>query len=77
MAASPEHLLAMKVLAARENRDVEDIRFLVGQIGLRSLDDVLRLVADVYPDERVSKRARLLLEDVLSLPPSGTATPAP
>jgi len=43
-AASPEHLLAMKVLAARR-RDAEDIRFLVKHLHLASAQEVLALVA--------------------------------
>jgi predicted nucleotidyltransferase len=62
-AASPEHLLAMKVLAARR-RDAEDIRFLVKHLGLARTDDVLALCADIFPDEDLPSRARLVLEDV-------------
>ncbi len=62
-AASPEHLLAMKVLAARR-RDAEDIRFLVKHLHLNSVQDVLALCAEIFPDEDVPARARLVLEDV-------------
>jgi predicted nucleotidyltransferase len=61
-AASPEHLLAMKVLAARR-RDAEDIRFLVKHLNLTTADEVLALCAEVFPDEEVPARARLVLED--------------
>ena len=61
-AASPEHLLAMKVLAARR-RDGGDIRFLIRQLGLASVDQVLTLCADVFPDEPVPDRARLIVEE--------------
>jgi hypothetical protein len=61
-AASPEHLLAMKVLAARR-RDADDIRFLVKHLGMATADDVLALCAEVFPDEEVPPRARLVLED--------------
>jgi hypothetical protein len=61
-AASPEHLLAMKVLAARR-RDSDDIRFLVKHLGLSAVTDVLALCAEVFPDEEVPARARLVLED--------------
>ena len=63
VAASPRHLLAMKVLAARR-RDTGDITFLVRHLGLTSTDEVLRLCASVFPDEPVPDRARLVLEDV-------------
>jgi hypothetical protein len=62
-AASPEHLLAMKVLAARR-RDAEDIRFLVKRLRLASAEDVLALCAEIFPDEDVPARAKLVLEDV-------------
>lgn len=63
-AASPEHLLAMKVLAARR-RDNDDIRLLVAHLGLRTPDEVLALCREVFPDEELPARARLLLEDVI------------
>jgi hypothetical protein len=66
-AASPEHLLAMKVLAARR-RDVEDISFLIKHLDLGSVDGVLALCAEVFPDEEVPARARLVLEDVFGAP---------
>jgi hypothetical protein len=62
-AALPEHLLAMKVLAARR-RDADDIRFLVKHLGLTSATDALALCADIFPDEGVPDRARLVLEDI-------------
>jgi hypothetical protein len=62
-AASPEHLLAMKVLAARR-RDAEDIRFLIERLKLTSAEDVLALCRYVFPDEDVPGRARLVLDDV-------------
>ncbi|MGH3259195.1 MAG: hypothetical protein ACRDOU_27980 [Streptosporangiaceae bacterium] len=61
-AASPEHLLAMKVLAARR-RDVEDISYLVKRLGLSSTAEVLAVSAAVFPDEQVPDRARMILED--------------
>lgn len=59
-AASPEHLLAMKVLAARR-RDLDDIRFLSRHLGLTSVDQALRLCAEVFPDEPVPPRAERIL----------------
>jgi predicted nucleotidyltransferase len=64
-AASPEHLLAMKVLAARR-RDAEDIETLVKHLQLDSIEPVLAICADVFPEEAVSDRARLILEDIFS-----------
>ncbi len=53
----------MKVLAARR-RDADDIRLLIDHLGLTSSDQVLRLCAEIFPDEEVPGRARLVLEDV-------------
>ena len=66
-AASPEHLLAMKVLAARR-RDADDIRFLVRHLQLSTADEVLALCVEIFPDEDPPARARLVLEDVFSDP---------
>ncbi|WFE57166.1 DUF6036 family nucleotidyltransferase [Micromonospora sp. WMMD712] len=62
-AASAEHLLAMKVLAARR-RDAEDIRFLVDHLRLTRAEEVLDLCAEIFPEEEVPGRARLVLDDV-------------
>ena len=64
-AASPEHLLAMKALAARP-RDAEDIRQLARVLGLRTVDDVLASVREVFPEEEPPQRLRLLLEDIFT-----------
>jgi hypothetical protein len=63
IAASPKHLLAMKTLAARR-RDVDDIRVLTKSLGLTRPDEVFAVCAEVFPDEPVPDRARLVLEDV-------------
>jgi predicted nucleotidyltransferase len=63
-AASPEHLLAMKVLAARR-RDTEDISHLIKHLQLSTVAEVLAVCADVFPDEPVPDRARLILEDLI------------
>jgi hypothetical protein len=62
-AASPEHLLAMKVLAGRP-RDADDIRFLVQRLGLVSAEGVFALCAEIFPAEPVPDRAKLLIEDI-------------
>jgi hypothetical protein len=73
MAASPEHLLAMKVMAARQIQDAGDIRFLVRHLGLTSVAEVLEVVGDAFPEYHVDERARLLVEDILDQmrPPAG------
>lgn len=62
-AASPEHLLAMKVLAGRR-RDAEDVEVLVSHLGLTSTAQVLAVCAEVFPEEEVPPRARLILDGI-------------
>lgn len=62
----PEHLLAMKVRAARSARDAEDIRLLLGHLDLRAVDDVVALVARYFPEDPLSERSRMLVEDLLN-----------
>ncbi|GAA2527934.1 DUF6036 family nucleotidyltransferase [Winogradskya humida] len=62
-AASPEHLLAMKVLAGRR-RDADDVKVLVAHLEFTSVAQVLALCADVFPEEEVPPRARLILEGI-------------
>jgi predicted nucleotidyltransferase len=62
-AASPEHLLAMKALAARP-RDAQDIRQLTEVLNLHTVAEVLALVQDIFPEEEPPARLRLLLEDI-------------
>jgi len=45
-------------------RDADDIRFLVKHLRLASADDVLALCTEIFPEEPVPDRARLVLEDV-------------
>jgi len=53
----------MNVHAARR-RDAEEIRFLVEHLGLASTEQVLSLCAEIFPEEEVPGRARLVLDDV-------------
>jgi hypothetical protein len=63
LAASPEHLLAMKAFAARP-RDAEDIRQLAQVLGLRTVADVLASVHETFPEQEPPERLRPLLEDL-------------
>ena len=62
-AASPQQLLAMKVLSARR-RDVDDITLLVEHLGLTDPAEVLALCAKVFPGEPLPGRVDVLLDDV-------------
>jgi predicted nucleotidyltransferase len=62
--ASPEHLLAMKAIATRR-RDIDDLRILIGVLGLTTVDQVIAICSRIFPDEMLPDRARLALEDLL------------
>jgi predicted nucleotidyltransferase len=66
-AASPEHLLAMKAIAARR-RDLDDLRVLIGVLGLTTSEQVVAVCRRVFPDEPLADRARLALEDLFEVP---------
>ena len=61
--ASPEHLLAMKAMAARR-RDTEDLRFLVDHLGLTTVEQVFAVCLRVFPDQALPDRAGLVLADL-------------
>lgn len=64
----PEYLLAMKCMAARigatadEATDVGDIVFLIRHLKLRSAKDVLGLVGQYYPANRIPVKTQYLVE---------------
>jgi len=63
MVASPDHIFAMKALAAR-TRDVDDLRSLAALAGVDTVDDALRICRDFYPDEALSPRAVGVLQEL-------------
>lgn len=63
---SPEYLLAMKVLASRaESFDLDDIKFLVDRLNLQTVEAVLNLVANYYPNKNIKPETQFLLEEIL------------
>lgn len=63
MAASPEHVFAMKALAAR-TRDVDDLRLLAGILGIETAEEALRICTSFFPDDPVPERTKMVLEDL-------------
>ena len=61
--ASPEHLLAMKAMAARR-RDKDDLWLLVDLLRLTAPEQVVAVCARVFPDEALPDRAKLVLADL-------------
>lgn len=68
MAASPRYLLALKLLAARRE-DEADIRWLLEQLGIRTVQEALDVVLEVYPEAQLLPKTRFILEEILSSAP--------
>jgi hypothetical protein len=62
-AASPETLLALKVLAHRVGEDEDDLRLLVDHLGLDQADQVLAIAEQTYGD-RLDPAARFFVEQI-------------
>lgn len=62
---SPTHLLAMKALAARSYADIDDITLLCDRLGVTNLTEVEAICARVFPNEPLSSRARIVVEDIV------------
>jgi hypothetical protein len=56
-AASPRYLLAVKLLAARVDRDQDDIRALYGLCGPITAEEGMRLLETTYPSHLIAPRA--------------------
>lgn len=63
LAASPRHLLAMKVRAARQS-DIADIIVLARLVGATSAEELRRITAQVLGDHPLSQRSRAVLADL-------------
>jgi hypothetical protein len=62
--ASPQYLLAMKLMAMRFGEDDEDIEILLSACGLRSVEDVLDLLKRIYPSQEPPPKTRFFLEEL-------------
>lgn len=62
--ASPEYLLAMKLYASRDDRDLDDAVVLFNQLGYTSKQDCIDLLVNTYPVGQLLPRHRYLAEEV-------------
>ncbi len=62
--ASPRYLMAMKVAAARVERDADDIVALYRLSRFESVDEVLDFVGRTYPHLQLAPRVQYLLEEL-------------
>jgi Nucleotidyltransferase of unknown function (DUF6036) len=63
LAASPETLLALKVLAHRIGEDEDDLRLLAAELNLERADQVLAVAERTYGD-RLDPAARFFVEQI-------------
>ena len=71
---SPHYLLALKVQAARIDRDQDDIRFLARETGAKTADDVLRIAEQVIGSNRLLPKAQFIVQEMF---PEDSAEPSP
>jgi hypothetical protein len=62
--ASPQYLLAMKLMAMRFGEDDEDIEVLVRECGLHSAQEALELLKHMYPAREPLPKTRFFLEEL-------------
>ena len=62
--ASPRYLLAMKLLASRTDRDVDDIRALYELCGFSTAEEGLNLLTSFYPERVILPRVQFLLQEL-------------
>lgn len=61
----PGYLLAMKAIAARlDTHDAQDLRTLIGHLGLRRAEEVLQVVEGYYPRNQIPARTQFFLEEL-------------
>ncbi len=61
---SPRYLLALKVQAARIDRDSDDIDILAKECGASTADEVLDIAADVIGADRLQPKAQFLIKQL-------------
>lgn len=68
--ASPAYLLALKVAAARVDRDADDIRFLAEICGLTTPREILDLTEQIIgPHRPLAAKVQFLVEELFPPPP--------
>ena len=64
--ASPQYLLAMKLMAMRFGEDDEDIEILIHECGLNNAQEALELLERMYPSREPLPKTRFFLEELFS-----------
>ncbi len=67
-AASPRFLLAMKLMASRTERDIDDIKALYQICGLKTAEEGLAVLESYYPQDQILPRVQFLLQEMFPEP---------
>lgn len=62
--ASPNNLLAMKLLASRSDRDIDDIRTLYNLCAFSTVQDGIDVLSSFYPAHLVPARVQFMLQEM-------------
>ncbi len=68
-AASPKFLLAMKLMALRTERDIDDIKTLYEMCGLTTAEEGLEVLESFYRQDLILPRVQFLLQEMFPEPP--------
>ena len=68
--ASAEMLLAMKIHASRGRQDIDDLRFLLAEVGIENYEDAVAHFEHFYRDDPIKGRAIKLLIEIFRRPDS-------
>lgn len=65
--AEPEYMLAMKCLSSRvdNKNEIEDIKYLIKFLDLKTYEEVENIVLDYYPADRFLVKTKYMLQEVL------------
>lgn len=65
--ASPQYLLAMKIISMRtdqDSHDIKDINILLDELGLNTAEDALKIVYKYYPKDKVRQKSIIGLKEI-------------
>ncbi|MFT3862144.1 DUF6036 family nucleotidyltransferase [Micropruina sp.] len=75
--ASPEYLLAMKLHASRDERDLDDAAILFTRLGYTTPEQGIDLLTSIYPTDRLLPRHRYVVQDVAERAAARRASQSP
>jgi hypothetical protein len=65
-APQADYMLAMKCVSARfDSHDLDDTKFLLAHLGIRSVEEASRIIEQYYPRKVIPAKTQFLLEELL------------